>query len=196
MAAKMAATGLNPALKKRLTYLRDREALAAVVLFVLISWEWLSAGGDIAWGLRVPALVLFTAILLQGTFYWHLKLRSLENHTSFPAYFPALFTAFKWLNAIAIGAILMALGFASRTFATPSDLGWTAALLAGAVLEQINYFYYQLMYDTRAAFDYLRRNKRLRKAALGLDIARSKQAAVGGDACTDQARDGGAAGPG
>lgn len=190
----MTTGSLNPALKKRLTYLRDREALAAVVLSILFPWNWLSGGGDIAWGLRVPALVLFSGILLQGTLYWHLKLRTLEQHTSFPAYFPALFTAFKWFNTVAIVAVLAALIFASGSSATTADLGWTAALLGGALLEQINYFYYQLMYDTRAAFDYLRRNKRLRKAALGLDIARSKQAAAG-RAGADQARNGAAAGP-
>lgn len=55
-----------------------------------------------------------------------------------------------------------------------ADLGWSACLLGGAVLEQINYFHYQLMVDTRAAFGYLGRNKRLRKAALGLDLARAQ----------------------
>lgn len=69
--------------------------------------------------------------------------------------------------------MLAMLLLADRDALTNADLGWTPALLAGAVLEQINYFHYQLMYDTRAAVAYLLRHRRLRKAALGIDIARS-----------------------
>ena len=53
-----------------------------------------------------------------------------------------------------------------------TDLWWSCGLLTFAVLEHINYYHYQLMYDTRGAFDYVRRNGRLRKAALGLDLRR------------------------
>ncbi|MNL80966.1 hypothetical protein D3C87_2079490 [compost metagenome] len=64
--------------------------------------------------------------------------------------------------------------FAARSSAgTPlADLAWSYGLLAFAVLEHINYYHYQLMYDTRAALASLRRNGRLRKAALGLDLRR------------------------
>ena len=60
-----------------------------------------------------------------------------------------------------------------------ADLGWTAALLAGAALEQVNYYHYQLMYGTRAAFAYVRRNRRLRKSALGIDMMRSRERTEG-----------------
>lgn len=159
-------------LSTRLKYLRSREALAAVVLPAMFVWRWWGSGDDIAWGLRLAALALFTLILVQGTLYWHLKLRSLEDQAPLPSYFHALFRGFKWSNLTAIAAMLAALLLLDRNSVSEADIGWSVGLLAGAVLEQINYYHYQLMYDTRASFGHLRRNG-LRKAALGLDIARS-----------------------
>src|SRR5687767_4751494 len=96
-------------LSTRLKYLRSREALAAVLLPAVIAWRWWDRGGDIAWSMRIAALALLAYILVQGTLYWHLKLRSLENQTPLPSYFPSLFRAFKWSNLIAIGALLLVL---------------------------------------------------------------------------------------
>lgn len=56
--------------------------------------------------------------------------------------------------------------------ATAGNLSWSYGLLTFVMAEHINYYHYQLMYDTSAAFAYLRRNGRLRKAALGLDLKR------------------------
>ena len=160
-------------LKKRFIYLRNREALAALVLPPLFVHNWMQADDDVGWGIRIAAALLLSYILLQGTWYWHLKLRSTQEHTPLPSWFAPLFAGFKWSNIAALGAIGIALWLAWRAGSlSRADLGWSACLLGGAVLEQINYFHYQLMYDTRAAFGYLRRNRRLRKAALGLDLAR------------------------
>jgi energy-converting hydrogenase Eha subunit A len=160
-------------LSTRLRYLRSREALAAILLPAVIVWRWSDRGGDIAWGLRIAALALLVYILVQGTLYWHLKLRSLEDQKPLPSYFHVVFRIFKLSNLIAIGAILLVLLLIGRNAVSEADIGWTAGLLAGAVLEHINYFHYQLMYDTRASFGHLLRNGRLRKAALGIDIVRS-----------------------
>ncbi len=161
-------------LKQRLTYLRNREGLAALALTVLFIERWYSSGDQIAWGLRLTALFALIYILVQGTLYWHFKLRCVVARQPLPTYFSSLFNAFKWSNVLCIGAALVALVVASRSTASPADLGWAAGMIAGAVLEQINYYHYQLMYDTRAALAYLRRNRKLRTAALGLDIARSR----------------------
>lgn len=160
-------------LSNRLKYLRSREALAAVVLPALFVWKWISWGGDVAWPLRIAAMSLFALILVQGTIYWHLKLRSLEGEKPLPSYFHALFRGFKAFNMLAIGALLLILLSIDRNSVTQSDLQWTAGMLAAAVLEQINYFHYQLMYDTRSSIAHLVRNRRLRKAALSIDLARS-----------------------
>jgi len=157
-------------LTNRLRYLRSREALAAIVLPAVIIWKWRGNGGEIAWGIRIAALSLLVFILVQGTLYWHLKLRAITGEATLPVWFYRLFLGFKWSNFIAIVCILAVLGH--RPLAE-ADMQWSIGLLLGAVLEQINYYHYQLMYDTRAAFDHLRRHGRLRKAALGIDIARA-----------------------
>jgi hypothetical protein len=163
-------------LTSRLQYLRSREALAAVVLPAVISWKWWHEDGDIAWGIRIVALGLLVWILVQGTLYWHFKLRSITGQAGLPAYFPQLFRGFKWFNLAAAGCILLIL--LTDKSLSAADTQWTMGLLLGALLEQINYYHYQLMYDTRAAFDHLRRHGRLRKAALGIDIARASKKPV------------------
>ncbi|NML61208.1 hypothetical protein HHL21_08960 [Massilia sp. RP-1-19] len=160
-------------LSTRMKYLRSREAFSAIVLPAVIVWGWLNTGGDIAWSLRIAALAMLAYILVQGTLYWHLKLRSLEDQTPLPAYFDMVFRSFKWSNVIAIGTMLLVLLLADRNSVSEADIGWSVGLLAGAVLEHINYYHYQLMYDTRASFGHLLRNCRLRKAALGIDLAQS-----------------------
>jgi len=72
---------------------------------------------------------------------------------------------------MAFGCMLVLLFFHESL--QDADMQWTVGLLLGAVLEQINYYHYQLMYDTRTAFEHLWRQRRLRKAALGIDIARA-----------------------
>lgn len=155
----------------RLRYLRSREALATVVLPAVIAWKWQAAGGEIAWGMRVAALSLLVFVLAQGTLYWHLKLRSVLHRAELPASFPHVFRGFKWSNLLAIG-VMLALLLLRRESLSDADIAWCGGLLLGAVLEQVNYYHYQLMYDTLPAFDHLRRHRRLRKAALGIDIAR------------------------
>ncbi len=159
-------------LSDRLHYLRSREALAAALLPAVIVWRWWDIGGDLAWSMRLAALALLAYILLQGTLYWHLKFRALEGQQPMPACFPALFRGFKLSNQLAIAGLLVLLLVIDRNAVNEADIGWTAGLLAGAILEQINYYHYQLMYDTRSSIEYVRRNRKLRKAALGLDMAR------------------------
>ena len=158
-----------------MVYLRSREALAAFLLPAVIAYTWFSGGGEVSWSIRIFALCMLSYILLQGTWYWHLKLRLLNEHKPLPAYFRDLYQCFKWSNVIGMVALLAALLYYNTLSLSFSDLKWCAGLLVGVLLEHINYYHYQLMYDTRAAFDFLRRNKRLRKAALGLDLARARQ---------------------
>lgn len=172
------------ALSIRLKYLRSREALAAVLLPAVIVWRWSNTESEIAWTLRLAALAMLALILVQGTLYWHLKTRSLENQAPLPPYFRRLFSAFKWANLAGISGIFAALQLTDRGSLSDADVGWTLGLLAGAMLEQVNYFYYQLMYDTRAAFAYVARNKRLRKAALAVDMERCEVARTRGTPMT------------
>jgi hypothetical protein len=159
-------------LPARMTYLRNAEAFCSLALPAFLSFDWHRSASPVAWGMRGAALVLVSYIVLQGVLYWHLKLRSVVQRQPFPAYFQPLFRGFQYSNVLLITAAAALIAAINGTAASAADLMWSYGLLAFAVLEQINYYHYQLMYDTRAGFAYLRRNGRLRKAALGLDLQR------------------------
>jgi hypothetical protein len=88
---------------------------------------------------RVLALVPLCYILAQGSLYWHLKIRSLVDGASLPAYFPALFRFFELSDTAALGVSSVALlarllsGWASVT-----EAAWSASLLAFAAVEHVN----------------------------------------------------------
>lgn len=161
------------AIQARMKYLRNAEAFCAFGLPFIFWLDWRKTEGPVAWDLRIAATALMSYILLQGALYWGLKLKGFAEHRPLPAYFQQLYTAFKYSNVIAIVAVLLLVASRSAEV-TSGDLGWVGCVLALVVAEQINYYHYQLMYDTRAAFAYLRRNGRLREAALALDLKRSK----------------------
>lgn len=159
------------ALQARMKYLRKGEAIAALALPLVLLFNWWRTDQNLAWAERSAAVALVSFILLQGVLYWHLKLRCIDQHRALPGYFKGLFRAFQYVNMVLIGAMLIVL---STSSAVRADLFWPAFMLTLAILEQINYYHYQLMYDTRAALAYLRRNRRLRTAALALDLARNR----------------------
>lgn len=167
-----------PALAARLQYLRNAEALCALALPLVLWLYWQQAVSPPAWTMRAPALALVCFLLLQGVLYWHLKLDSLVRHQPLPTYFQPLFRTLKHANLPLIAAAAAFVAVRGSAGTPPADLAWSSGLLAFAVLEHINYYHYQLMYDTRAALAGLRRNGRLRKAALGLDLQRQAGARV------------------
>jgi hypothetical protein len=154
-------------------YLRNAEAFCAFFLPLFFWWDWRKSDTPVAWDVRIAATALMSYILLQGALYWHLKLQAFSQHQSLPAYFLRLYKAFKWSSVVGIIAVLALVAGRSHAV-TNEDLGWAGCVLALVVAEQINYYHYQLMYDTRGAFAYLRRHRRLREAALALDLKRSK----------------------
>ena len=158
-------------IRARMTYLRNGEGFAAVALPTVFSMVWEASDDPVAWGMRCAAMATVIYILLQGMLYWQLKLQSTVSRQPLPAFFQPLYRFFKYSNVVAIAGVAVFIGLAGSG---PVDLWWSCGLLAFAVLEHINYYHYQLMYDTRGAFDYVRRNGRLRKAALGLDMGRNK----------------------
>lgn len=156
-------------------YLRQAELLFGLAFPALFCYYWQKSGEPVAWGMRGAALALISYILLQGALYWHHKLQTVARRQPWPAYFKPLYRFFNYSNLVAIVAVAAFLAFNNGS-ASAADLAWSWGLLAFAVLEQINYYHWQLMYDTRAGFAYLRRNGRLRKAALRLDLERHRPA--------------------
>ncbi|MDX9952911.1 MAG: hypothetical protein RBT75_02400 [Anaerolineae bacterium] len=159
---------------RRLRYLRNWEFVNVFLmpLFICMSlvvfWEkdWLPFG---------LGAFLISYILAQGTFYWHLKLRSVqENRGTLPPYFHRLFTFFKRSN-IALIALYPILAVAGWLL---PGLHFHAPVLAHlvygfGVLEQVNYYYYQLSHDNANDIRYLLKYKRLRRSPLWVDLRKA-----------------------
>jgi hypothetical protein len=159
-------------LNNRFNYLRGMEALAAVLLPIIFILDWRKSAEGVHWPLGLSALLAVSYLLLQGSLYWQLKHGALSESAPLPAYFERLFNAFKVSNLVLFGAV--ALGFTAQIVHAgwSVQLAWPLGIFLFAVLEHINYYHYQLMYDTSASVRYVMRNRRLRKAALGVDLNR------------------------
>jgi hypothetical protein len=159
-------------LNNRFNYLRRMEALAALVLPIIFILDWRKAATGVHWPLGLSALLSVSYLLLQGSLYWHLKHGALSASAPLPSYFNRLFNGFKASNLVLFVAV--ALGFAAQIAMAgwSAQLAWPLGIFLFAVLEHINYYHYQLMYDTSASVRYVLRNRRLRKAALGVDLSR------------------------
>ena len=148
--------------------------MGGAVLAGVFLWLWGNSGDDVGWALRLAALFPLCYVLLQGSLYWHLKLRSVSERAPLPAWFAPLFRFFERSNVFALVATLAVLAAAvylGRASAT--DAAWSAGLLAFASLEHVNYYARQLMHDTANDLAYLRKHRRLRRAPLAEDLRRA-----------------------
>lgn len=113
-------------------------------------------------------------VLIQGTIYWKLKLKSLKSETINHNYFVVLFKRFKYSNLV-LGFMIPIL-FLIQWFASGKTLEWNSILFWGwftnlfALIEHYNYYNRQLMYDNPHDWKYLKRNKRLKIASLKKDL--------------------------
>lgn len=166
----------NHPLHRRLRYLRNAEAFLALALPGALAWHWQRSGAAVDWALRLPPTALVGFMLLQGAWYWHLKLLSLQSRRPLPGYFRPLYVGLRRADLLALVALAIWLAVQAQRSGATVDLAWAGASWAFAVLEYVNYFVVQLMHDTSADFEHLRRNRRLRRAALASDLARGEGA--------------------
>lgn len=163
---------------ERLTYLRNMEGFAAVALPALLVGFLTQTEAD--WSLPVAAVAIVSVILLQGTFYWHLKLHSVRTRCArLPGYFWRTFALLRFVNLVLLGGfVLLSAALSGRSDA---DSGWTAVswgLFGLAVLEHVNYYHYQLMHDNVRDISYLWRHRRIRRSPLALDLMAARAAAL------------------
>ncbi|MBN1920936.1 MAG: hypothetical protein JW892_06805 [Anaerolineae bacterium] len=158
----------------RLQYLRNWEF---VNIFLMPSFICMSLvvffGKD--WQPFALGAFIISFILAQGTFYWHLKLRSVQqNRAALPPYFHRLFTFFKTANMVLI-ALYPILAVASRLLpALHFRVSVLAHLIYGfGILEQINYYEVQLSHDNMNDIRYLLKYKRLRRSPLWVDLRKT-----------------------
>ena len=170
---------------KRLRYLWTWELfdslfLPAVVIFASkmtqrpIGLVTLYSAGLVAW------------LLWQGAAYWRLKLRAVRAGSRIAAKHLRRFAAMKRVNWALIGALSVLLATRSlmgAVFSSDFDLAAglghspvgayaTTGFYALAVLEQVNYYHYQLMYDYPPDWRYLIENKKLKCSSLNRALER------------------------
>jgi len=120
---------------------------------------------------------LVTWLLWQGSAYWWLKLQALRTEAEIETKHLRWFRVLKRLNWILIGLLPISLavkGLMSTSFASTFDLVASMALWGLAVLEQVNYYYYQLMYDYAPDWRYLIKQKKLKRSSLRRALERTE----------------------
>jgi hypothetical protein len=112
---------------------------------------------------------LVTWLLWQGAAYWWLKLRAVQSNAEIAPQHLRRFATLQNVNWALIGlvpVVLAILGIRGGFFRSSLDVVAGLGLYTLAVLEQINYYHYQLMYDCASDVRYLVAHKRLKCAKL------------------------------
>jgi hypothetical protein len=156
------------ALVKRLRYLWTGELfnvffLPAVAIFVARML------GQAMGLFAIYSAALVAWLLLQGTAYWLLKLHAVQTNSDIAGKHLRWFAAFKRLNwsLIALLPVLLAIkALVGTPFRSGIDVVIGLGFYVLAVLEQVNYYHYQLMYDYRSDLRRLCREKRLKRPSL------------------------------
>jgi hypothetical protein len=157
--------------QSRLTYLWRLELIGIAVWSILV-WLWwdrarLSAATLVGLGLVV-------LLLTQGSFYWYVKLRAIRRRPLLSdRVFILLFRLFRATDEIMLVASgLVGLAWiAGRLGSLGPDLTIGIGLWTLAVLEYVNYFHWQLLYDSLAEIRWVLGNRRLKVSSLARDLA-------------------------
>ncbi|HEU4326928.1 MAG TPA: hypothetical protein VFS21_27560 [Roseiflexaceae bacterium] len=159
------------ALAKRYRSLWMGETVASLLFVGLFLRVALTSGSWSDWIVRTYSLGVVILILAQGVVWWRWKLRQLRaQQRTMPAEVLDWFERCKRLNWLLIGAFPVVVAFKwwlTGTLWPSDDTLFGLLFLGGAVLEQINYYYYQLMYDSRYDLMELRTHRRLRRGSIG-----------------------------
>lgn len=159
------------ALIKRYRSLWIGEAVSASLFILLLVTSAVRDGSYVNWIARAYGVGVCVWILLQAVLFWRWKLRLLvHERRMLPAPVVQRFRWFKRLNWMLIGAfppIVLIEWLATGGHLNQIDVALGLLFVVGAVLEQINYYYYQLMYfDSRYDWRYLVQNRRLRMGSI------------------------------
>lgn len=165
------------ALAKRYQYLWSGEAFSLVMFNGFLVRGILQDPVWTNWIVRTYGLLIVNGILLQGIYWWLLKARLLRNgRKSVPSQTARRYGTLRWVNWAAIALLPIVLYGKQRLtgqLGSSKDTMYGLLIWGGAILEQVNYYYYQLMYDNRYDWYYLRTRKRLRPGNIPLTLRRS-----------------------
>lgn len=161
-------------LQKRYQYLWTGETLSATLFVAILLWSAWRDGVWQHWIVRTYSLGVVILILIQGATWWRWKLRVLANdQRHLPAPVLAAFRRWRRINWWLIGAFPLIVVAAQRlTGQALISVDAVVGLLIwiGAILEQINYYYTQLMYDNAYDWAYLRTHRQLRRGTIAKEF--------------------------
>lgn len=164
-------------LARRYTILWTGELFSAIMFPALVIWFAARGGAWSDWIGRFYAIGVVSAILFQGVVWWRWKLRILRaGRRTMPPRVLAAYRRLRGLNWLLIALFPAALlaAWAIRRQAPPAaDVVVGLLFLVGATLEQINYYYVQLMYDNPYDWAHLRRERRLRRGSIATALAQA-----------------------
>ncbi len=171
MTAGIRSTGAR--VRRRLRSL----AIGELVNVPLQTAVWFGVVGVPTTAANLFGFALVTLLLLEGAAYWTVKLRALSAGSGAALPGAAVFAAARVVNLVllGLGVPLTALAVVDAP-GTGSIPGLLFALFA--VLEHVNYFHTQLMYDTPEDRRSRRRNGR-RRAHLARDLERARRLEAG-----------------
>ena len=94
-------------------------------------------------------LLVFSAIVLEGSFYWHNQLRRVKRQRAFSRMeIGRIYYRIKWINVLLLAAYLPVVVTAALAGEPLSGIIAGLFLYGMAVIEQINYFHIRLSYET------------------------------------------------
>jgi hypothetical protein len=163
-------------LAKRYRSLMLGEATSMAVFTLLFIWRLADDGWQWRdWLLRGYGLLAILLILAQGTYLWFYKRRTLQQGQSdVDEDMAKRLRTFRTFNWVMLAFYLPFIGIVywlNGELHFP-DIFYGTFLTIFALLEQINYYYYQLMYDNRADLAYLFHHKRLKKGFVARELGR------------------------
>ncbi len=135
------------------------------------------------WSLKVQtwqpygyALFVVCLILTQGVLYWHLKLQVISHKAStLPSYFSHLFSFFRWANVVLLSVYLVLVICDQIVSLGQFQVSaGSNAIFLFAILEYINYYYYQLSHDNLNDIRFLIKHKKIRRSPLSVDLQKSQ----------------------
>lgn len=159
---------------KRVKWLYLNEKIHAIITFpAIIIYLLINHSLNDIFSL-IYGLLICTIILLEGQYYWKLKLFRLTNRTFDQEKNIRLFNKFKHINIILICLIpLILIGqlyLSNWSVKDENLLAWAICANVFAVLEHFNYYHIQLMIDNKRDLEYVMKNKRFKMASLRKDL--------------------------
>jgi hypothetical protein len=163
---------------KRLNKTHTMERSHAFITFPAIMVYLLFTNSPLDIIFLLYGLILCIFILLQGQYYFKLKLQSLKGIPFDQNKNLLFFRKSKKYNLFMIGLIpivfVIQLYFSNGEVKIENLMFWAIVANVFGILEHINYYNRQLMIDNTTDLNYVIRNRKLKMASLAKDLSENE----------------------